>query len=52
MYNKCRELGITLFTVSHRKSLWRYHEFALQFDGRGAYEFRAIDPEARDEFGS
>lgn len=22
MYNRCRELGITLFTVSHRKSLW------------------------------
>eukprot|EP01104_Vermistella_antarctica_P021133 TRINITY_DN9359_c0_g1_i1.p1 TRINITY_DN9359_c0_g1~~TRINITY_DN9359_c0_g1_i1.p1 ORF type:complete len:672 (+),score=134.31 TRINITY_DN9359_c0_g1_i1:36-2051(+) len=42
MYNRSRELNITLFTVSHRKSLWKYHEHVLQFDGRGAYSFTAI----------
>jgi ATP-binding cassette subfamily D (ALD) protein 3 len=42
MYTRCRELGITLFTVSHRKSLWRFHEYLLRFDGRGGYEFRAM----------
>lgn len=26
MYQYCRESNITLFTVSHRKSLWVYHE--------------------------
>ncbi|MEE6495718.1 hypothetical protein FKM82_002123, partial [Ascaphus truei] len=26
IYNHCREVGITLFTVSHRKSLWKHHE--------------------------
>ena len=26
MYKYCREVGITLFTVSHRKSLWVHHE--------------------------
>lgn len=26
MYQYCREAGITLFTVSHRKSLWKHHE--------------------------
>ncbi|KAH7936186.1 hypothetical protein HPB52_019851 [Rhipicephalus sanguineus] len=26
MYQYCRQAGITLFTVSHRKSLWKYHE--------------------------
>jgi len=31
MYTKAKELGITLITVSHRKSLWQYHEFHLQF---------------------
>eukprot|EP00118_Oscarella_pearsei_P025601 m.308446 g.308446 ORF g.308446 m.308446 type:complete len:669 (+) comp44022_c0_seq1:69-2075(+) len=51
MYTRCREVGITLFTVSHRKSLWKYHEYVLQFDGRGAYEFKRIDLET-DEFGS
>ncbi|XP_065834152.1 ATP-binding cassette sub-family D member 3-like [Oscarella lobularis] len=51
MYTRCREVGITLFTVSHRKSLWKYHEYVLQFDGRGSCEFKRIDPET-DEFGS
>jgi len=23
IYRRCHELGITLFTVSHRKSLWK-----------------------------
>lgn len=45
MYEHCKEIGITLFTVSHRKSLWRYHEYVLQFDGRGAYDFKKIDGE-------
>lgn len=26
MYSYCREVGISLFTVSHRKSLWNHHE--------------------------
>ncbi|KNC53822.1 ATP-binding cassette [Thecamonas trahens ATCC 50062] len=43
MYEHCRsELGITLFTVSHRKSLWKYHDYVLAFDGRGGYSFSAI----------
>jgi len=50
MYEHCRELGITLFTVSHRKSLWKHHEFVLQFDGRGLVEFKAI--EESEVFGS
>lgn len=51
MYQYCRKVGITLFTVSHRKSLWTYHEYYLQFDGRGAYEFGPIDA-SKAEFGS
>jgi len=45
IYKLCRELGTTLFTVSHRRSLWAYHEYVLMFDGRGGYEFRPIKPE-------
>uniref|UniRef100_A0A803TSX8 ATP-binding cassette sub-family D member 3 n=1 Tax=Anolis carolinensis TaxID=28377 RepID=A0A803TSX8_ANOCA len=26
IYNHCRKVGITLFTVSHRKSLWKHHD--------------------------
>ena len=43
MYTRCRDLNITLFTVSHRKTLWKYHDCVLEFDGRGKYSFRPID---------
>ncbi|XP_046846152.1 ATP-binding cassette sub-family D member 3-like [Xenia sp. Carnegie-2017] len=51
IYSHCREIGITLFTVSHRKSLWKHHEFVLYMDGRGSYDFKKIDPNV-EEFGS
>lgn len=51
MYQYCRQVGITLFTVSHRKSLWKYHEYNLYMDGRGKYEFQEITPDTL-EFGS
>lgn len=51
MYEYCKTAGITLFTVSHRKSLWKYHDFYLRMDGRGDYEFNPIDKNT-DEFGS
>eukprot|EP01095_Lingulamoeba_sp_RSL-Kostka_P001850 TRINITY_DN1264_c2_g5_i1.p1 TRINITY_DN1264_c2_g5~~TRINITY_DN1264_c2_g5_i1.p1 ORF type:complete len:676 (-),score=243.24 TRINITY_DN1264_c2_g5_i1:186-2213(-) len=43
MYDHCRKLGITLFTVSHRASLWVHHEYVLAFNGRGDYSFDEID---------
>lgn len=52
MYEYCRKVGITLFTVSHRKSLWTHHEYVMRFDGRGGYEFGKIDALKNDEFGS
>ncbi|XP_006825744.1 ATP-binding cassette sub-family D member 3-like [Saccoglossus kowalevskii] len=51
MYNYCKEQGITLFTVSHRKSLWKHHEYFLHMDGRGKYDFKKITDETI-EFGS
>ncbi|KRT80023.1 ABC transporter ATP-binding protein [Oryctes borbonicus] len=51
MYKYCREVGITLFTVSHRKSLWQHHEHVLYLDGRGNYSFKPIDAYT-EEFGS
>uniref|UniRef100_A0A8C1GIY1 ATP-binding cassette, sub-family D (ALD), member 3a n=1 Tax=Cyprinus carpio TaxID=7962 RepID=A0A8C1GIY1_CYPCA len=51
IYSHCRKVGITLFTVSHRKSLWKHHEYYLHMDGRGNYEFKLITPETV-EFGS
>lgn len=51
IYSHCRKVGITLFTVSHRKSLWKHHKYYLQMDGRGNYEFKSISKETV-EFGS
>jgi ATP-binding cassette subfamily D (ALD) long-chain fatty acid import protein len=47
MYDTAKELGITLMTVSHRRSLWKYHTHILQFDGQGNYVFSRLDPEKR-----
>jgi ATP-binding cassette subfamily D (ALD) long-chain fatty acid import protein len=47
MYDTAKALGITLMTVSHRKSLWKYHNFILQFDGQGKYVFTKLDAEKR-----
>ena len=47
MYEEAKKLGITLMTVSHRKSLWRYHGWILQFDGQGGHVFTKLDAERR-----
>ena len=47
MYETAKSLGVTLMTVSHRRSLWRYHGWILQIDGRGGYVFSELDAERR-----
>ncbi|KAI1311720.1 ABC transporter transmembrane region 2-domain-containing protein [Xylaria venustula] len=47
MYDTAKALGITLMTVSHRRSLWKYHSRILQFDGQGNYVFTKLDAEKR-----
>lgn len=47
MYEEAKKLGITLMTVSHRRSLWKYHTRILQFDGQGGFYFGALDAERR-----
>ena len=34
-------------TVSHRPSLWKYHNYILQYDGQGGYVFTELDFEKR-----
>eukprot|EP01117_Protostelium_nocturnum_P003830 TRINITY_DN15096_c0_g1_i1.p1 TRINITY_DN15096_c0_g1~~TRINITY_DN15096_c0_g1_i1.p1 ORF type:complete len:720 (-),score=275.12 TRINITY_DN15096_c0_g1_i1:65-2224(-) len=43
IYETCKQIGITLFTVSHRRVLQKYHDYQLRFDGSGGYEFIKID---------
>ncbi|KAJ3552816.1 hypothetical protein NM688_g3953 [Phlebia brevispora] len=47
MMQHATELGITLLTVSHRPSLWKYHAMILQYDGQGGYVFTKLDAEKR-----
>lgn len=47
MYETAKDLGITLMTVSHRRSLWKYHSRILQFDGQGNYVFTKLDADKR-----
>nr|CAG8526174.1 15578_t:CDS:10 [Entrophospora candida] len=44
MYEHAKELGISLLTVSHRPSLWHYHDHILQVSG---YVFTKLDAERR-----
>ncbi|KZV74700.1 hypothetical protein PENSPDRAFT_749053 [Peniophora sp. CONT] len=47
MMDRATELGITLLTVSHRPSLWKYHHMILHYDGQGGYVFTKLDAEKR-----
>lgn len=47
MYDNAKAMGITLMTVSHRRSLWKYHSHILQFDGQGKYVFTKLDADRR-----
>jgi len=42
IYTTAKSLNITLFTVSHRPSLWKFHEYVLRFDGEGGWEFKKL----------
>jgi len=43
IYETCKQLGITLFTVSHRPNLKKYHDYILRFDGRGKWEWSVVE---------
>lgn len=51
MYNYAKDIGITLFTVSHRQSLFRHHEYLLKFDGEGGYVFGLMSDIGAFDFG-
>jgi len=44
IYETCKKLGITLFTVSHRPQLKRFHDYVLKFEGsHGKWSWLSVD---------
>jgi len=50
MYQHAIDIGITLLTVTHRPSLWKYHNYLLQFDGEGHANFSSLNATERMSF--
>ncbi|CAH0731701.1 unnamed protein product, partial [Brenthis ino] len=46
MYEEAIREGITLLSITHRPSVWKYHTHVLEFDGAGSWSFRPLEKDA------
>lgn len=47
LYQTAASMGMSLFTISHSKEVWKHHSHVLRFDGRGGYQFRELSDRER-----
>lgn len=47
LYSYMKSVGITMITVSHRETLWKYHDYLLRFFGDRQYSFTEMPADKR-----
>ncbi|EAT38025.1 AAEL010047-PA [Aedes aegypti] len=49
IYETAISMGITLLTITHRPTLWKFHTHILEFDGQGGWVFEALAKDAQQK---
>lgn len=49
IYDTAISMGITLLTITHRPTLWKFHTHILEFDGQGGWVFEPLAKDAKQK---